>query len=509
MPQGLEQVLFDATLSTVLFSSLVMLAMLSCRQPARRILIARVALLASLAMIPLVALAPLPRFDLVDLFVESDLIPARLFRATVPLESPPTAPARSADVARADQLPPASVPGPGHWLRRGVAWLDLVCVGAGLAWLLLGFSGARWLIRRSHQPSSRTRRMFEELIASGPSAAPRAGLRVSPRVQHPVVVGLPVPTILIPAELDQPEGDREALRLSLLHEIAHVEQSDHWFGMAASLAQSVWFFLPQVWWLRSQLLIDQEFLADRSAAARYGSSFGYASSLLAMAARATSTLEGRGRDAEPNWPATGKIGIASPLVQRLLMLLHCPFPVEARTPRLWSWISRITLIASFFVTACLFVRWPDAGAFAQRSRPTSPSTSEPFRVTTLVVEPYVVTPGGRSIPYVIPLILRPDFRLSVEILANPGGLVPIRIAGYLLGDPSSPPAATAPPRPAGSAPAPSWHRVRIRRDRHGVAVEVDGRARPISSAADPPSDWLTVEPAAHEPVELRNLEVSW
>ena len=108
-------------------------------------------------------------------------------------------------------------------------------------------------------------------------------LRVSSRVQHPVVVGLFRPTILIPLAFDEPEGDPELLRLSLLHEMAHAEQWDPWFGTIAGLAQIVWFFLPQTWWLRSQLLIDQEFMADRFAAIRYGTSSGYAASLVSLA----------------------------------------------------------------------------------------------------------------------------------------------------------------------------------------------------------------------------------
>ncbi len=93
------------------------------------------------------------------------------------------------------------------------------------------------------------------------------------------------PTILIPEPLDLPSDDPEPLRLSFLHELAHIARSDHWFGTVASLAQTVWFLLPHTWWLRSQLLIDQEFLADCSAASRYGTSSGYASSLLSMASR--------------------------------------------------------------------------------------------------------------------------------------------------------------------------------------------------------------------------------
>ena len=48
-------ILFDAALSTALFLSVVVLCLLVCRQPSRRLLIVRLSLLASLAMLPLVA----------------------------------------------------------------------------------------------------------------------------------------------------------------------------------------------------------------------------------------------------------------------------------------------------------------------------------------------------------------------------------------------------------------------------------------------------------------------
>ena len=108
-------------------------------------------------------------------------------------------------------------------------------------------------------------------------------MRVSSAVQRPVLVGLLRTTILIPSSYEEPEASAEFLKLSLLHELAHAEQSDPWFGTIASLAQSVWFFLPHVWWLRSQLMIDQEFMADHAASLRYGTSKGYAASLLSLA----------------------------------------------------------------------------------------------------------------------------------------------------------------------------------------------------------------------------------
>ena len=188
-------------------------------------------------------------------------------------------------------------------------------------------------------------------------------------MQHPVVVGFFHPTILIPPALDEPGGDPELLRLSLLHEIAHADQWDPWFGTIASLAQTVWFFLPQIWWLRSQLLIDQEFLADRSAAFRYGTSSGYAASLLSLAQARPGPAVGRAsQQIVTSRTAAGNSEVRSPLSQRVLMLLYCPFRVETRAPRSWSWTLRITLVVATLVAACLCIRWPDASALEHRQK---------------------------------------------------------------------------------------------------------------------------------------------
>ncbi len=280
-------VLFDATLSTAVFTTFIMLMMLACRQPARRILVARVALISSLAILPLVALGRLPRLDLIDTLAESRFFPgspllASLTPEPVGDEEPPDDPGW----ATIRLLPRWVVDHEVvvmHWLPRGLTLLDLACVGLSAAWLVLGVGGVHWVIGRSRPATPATRGLFEQLVAGRTGAARRARLRVSGRLRHPVVAGLFRPTILIPDALDRAEVDPEPLRLGLLHEIAHAEHSDHWFGPIAGAAQAIWFFLPQVWWIRSRLMIDQEFLADRSAANRYGTSSQYASSLLSLA----------------------------------------------------------------------------------------------------------------------------------------------------------------------------------------------------------------------------------
>ena len=51
----------------------------------------------------------------------------------------------------------------------------------------------------------------------------------------------------------------------------------------AKLAQAIWFFLPPIWWIRDQMKLDQEFLADRGAVEQFGTSGRYASTLVDLA----------------------------------------------------------------------------------------------------------------------------------------------------------------------------------------------------------------------------------
>jgi len=502
-------VLFDAALSTAIFLSLVVLAILVCHQPSRRRLIARVAFLASLAMIPLVALAPLPRLDLVDTVVQSNLLPPFLVADPDPINTPVTyATAARPTKWRITNDLKDHVTRVGRWLPRSLALADLACVGTGFGWLLLGFWGVRWLIRHSREPSASTRELYDRLVAGQPKGRTCPALRVSPRVQRPVVFGMLKPTILIPPSYDEPDTDAELKRLSLLHEIAHAEESDPWFGTVASLAQTIWFFLPQIWWLRSQLLIDQEFLADRSAALHYGTSSRYAASLLSLAgSRPQSMVDARAPVAGAAWLAGGNDD-RSPLFQRMLMLLHCPFRVEARAPRSWSWTLRVTVIGASIVAACLCIRWPDARALENRHKAAASPVSHPFRVADFIAEPLVFLPGGRALPYIMPVALPSRFELSVEVLATSSELAKIHIAGHPLGQIHLS-AGRSDKTPSSADHAESWHQVRLERHRQELSLWVDGRKLPAILKPEATSDWLTFEPGPERPSHFRNLVVVW
>src|SRR5690242_1487274 len=65
--ESLGGIVRDASLAAFGLLSLSALAMLSCRQPVRRICLARAAIVGSLLLIPLVGFAPLPRLELLGI----------------------------------------------------------------------------------------------------------------------------------------------------------------------------------------------------------------------------------------------------------------------------------------------------------------------------------------------------------------------------------------------------------------------------------------------------------
>jgi beta-lactamase regulating signal transducer with metallopeptidase domain len=504
-------VLFDATLSTALFLSLVVVAMLVCRQPTRRLLIARVALFASLAMIPLVALVPLPRLDLLDTLVQTDILPNSLILELETGGNPKPgsiAPEQKSHPPFAHDLHDRILSA-GRWLPRSLTLIDLAFVAMGTAWLMLGFWGVQWLIRHSRSPSAATTEIFDRLFADGAKKPGCPALRVSPRVRHPVIAGFFHPTILIPTGLDESDDDRELLRLSLLHEIAHADQADPWFGTIASLAQTVWFFLPQIWWLRSQLLIDQEFLADRTAALRYGTSCDYASSLLSLA----EDQPGLPREAGPSNEVTKRVVLAesevgSPLSQRVLMLLYCPFRVETRVPRSWSWALRITLAAATVVAACMCIRWPDAAALEHRQSHGPGAKTPQFRVTDFTSEPLVFSKDGRVVSYVMPVALPSQYVLSVDVLSTPLDLAKVRIAGHPLGsaaDLQDQDLALVIP----AMMLESWHHVQLVREGDRISLSIDGQTIAVCSSPQATTEWLTFEPSPTRVTQFRDLVVEW
>ena len=316
----LEALVLDASLAATLLVGGIALAMVGCRQPSRRVGLARAAIVGSLAVFPLVTFSPLPRLDLFGTLQGAGL------------DAHPAWPDAESYRWLSGVAPSA----------RLLMMLYLAGVGVRLAWLILGWWGLGWLIRRSSPPSHATLELYRALPFDG--ARRRPALRVATRVRGPVLIGIVRQAILIPPPLDRPESSGP-LRLALLHELAHARESDIWFGVAGGLAGAFWFFLPPLWWVLGRMRLDHEFLADRRAASGFGTSGDYAASLLALSA------PGPGGPSPTRSTPVAAGGPGSALFQRLLMLVRCPFAVEPHPPTWWRWslpmcVAMATLAAS-------------------------------------------------------------------------------------------------------------------------------------------------------------------
>jgi beta-lactamase regulating signal transducer with metallopeptidase domain/type II secretory pathway component PulC len=212
----------------------------------------------------------------------------------------------------------------------GVLFLLLRC--------LLGCIGLRRLWQRSEPVPAHVRALLEEL-AAGLSRSPRLG--VSTRISLPVSFGLFRPTILIPWSFCRPNKN-EDLRQVLVHELTHLKRLDAWSCMLVAFGQLVWFHLPHFWWLRKQVRLCQEYVADAAAAA-LSSTEDYAEYLVSLSGYAAPRLPVGAR-------VMGMKGTTSDLFRRVAMLLNGSREVENRPPRWWS-----ALVGGAFVAVAVLV----------------------------------------------------------------------------------------------------------------------------------------------------------
>jgi len=111
-------------------------------------------------------------------------------------------------------------------------------------------------------------------------------------------------------------------------------------------------------------------------------------------------------------------------------------------------------------------------------------------------------------PHVLPISLPPQFELSVEVELPRAALSRMRIAGLQLDPPAMAPSDLPAPLPGLSA-RPDRHRVLIRRTRERIELSVDNASSTPDPSAEPPTEWLTIEPPPDQTAVLRNLDVRW
>jgi membrane-associated protease RseP (regulator of RpoE activity) len=249
-----------------------------------------------------------------------------------------------------------------------------------LRWLV-GLAALRRLLRRARPASGPAARIFA--VLAGVRRSPR--LLVSSDVRVPFSSGLWWPTVVLPADLAEGASE-EMLRWVISHELDHLRRRDACGALLFALGQVVYFYLPWFWWLRRQVRLCQEYLAD-AAAARHGKPVDYAEFLAGWAAA-------------PPLPAgvTGVSGACSDLFWRIKMLLKTPTPPESKCPRRWA----LATAASLLSLAVL------AAGFGASAAPVAPKKEEPKKEAPGKEEPKKAEPAPEfpELPHLEDLLKR-------------------------------------------------------------------------------------------------------
>jgi uncharacterized GH25 family protein len=380
--------LAHAAVGGSLFLAAGCLAAALCRQPVRRILVIELALAGALLVPWAAALPCLPHWsagwlDLAPpaadpepaatLAVFTESSPPQLAIAAGAREEAPT-PAPSVGKLPAadfhDEAPAAMPPAPAvRVVSLPAAVLIVYGLGAGLllAGGLLGLLRLGWLWRTAYPVPPEVDELFRDI--AGP-AGRGVRLLASDRIALPLMFAAWRPVVLLPGALCR-SGDRDALRYCLAHEWSHVERRDAWRWYLAGLAGLVFFYQPLFWWLRRQLRLCQDYLADARAAACAARAEDYAAYLVALA---------RGRRAVP----AAALGIGdrrSNLYRRVLMLLCTREPLQRRCLAAF-WAASLVGAAGLLV-ALATVRLDARAADAPKPAPKETARKEAEKGETL------------------------------------------------------------------------------------------------------------------------------
>ncbi len=396
---------YYALATVILVAAVVVMGRL--RQPARRLTVARSAVVGLAMLAVLAALPGWPRAcwrgrpgrtrpDRPTVAAASGqdsgiTTPAQLGTRLAPRDATPTGPSLLSGHAESIRAGGASTqPGAGPSVRIPTVewtsdWPDLAgraLVAGGalvLAWLGIGLWRTAVIRRQSRPAPQWSREVLAHIVGDG-GAAP--DLLVSDWLAQPVAVGLLSPAIILTERFVEDEP-RCRLEAALAHEWVHVRNRDLWWIAFSGLLMPVLFAHPIYWSLRRRTREDQELLADAAAADGRGD---YAEALLAWA---------RQTPDRPRLAAAGSLALwdrPSQLKRRILMLLDRDFRLEPTCPRRWGLGVRGAMALSVLALSVLTFRPAAVGAGPpgpQAARESGTKEDEAFEsgATVKVLDP--------------------------------------------------------------------------------------------------------------------------
>jgi hypothetical protein len=199
---------------------------------------------------------------------------------------------------------------------------------------------------------------------SGP-AGQAVVLLESDLVNSPFTYTWAQPVVVLPSARCALDSSRE-LRFSLAHEWSHIERRDALAWNLTALGGFVLFYQPLFWWLRRQLRLCQDYLADDRAAA-LASAEDYATYLVRLA---------RARPTVCALPALGVGDRRTNLFRRIAMLVGDHEPLAHRCRAIWSVAAALS--AAVVIVVASGLRLDAAPAAAEKSSTPAPAQDKPM-----------------------------------------------------------------------------------------------------------------------------------
>ena len=284
---------------------------------------------------------------------------------------------------------------PSYLLWIDAVWLMGVC---GLAFRNVG---GLWMIRRLRTKSAKStapaevQERFARIVAAL-GLKREVLLRMSDAIAGPITVGALKTVVLLPVSALSGLGPEE-LEVVLAHELAHVRRADFIWNLLQTVAETLFFFHPAVWWISGRVRHERELCCDDLALEVCPNPVVYASALfhleeqrsrqlhLAMALdghQGRQTLRMRiarilGEQAAFAMPGERRFSMAAVVAGALVLLLSAPQVIASLRPHVAPAVATVAKAVAEVTKAPVTAAAPKAvaqrcGAECEREAGTGP-----------------------------------------------------------------------------------------------------------------------------------------
>jgi len=170
-----------------------------------------------------------------------------------------------------------------HWTTL-LSWLDGMWVLGVIGLSMRSLGGWLWLQRLRRVTTERAPEAIQasfERVCTTLGIARLPELRISELIPGPMTIGFLQTLVLLPASTLLALSP-EQLEAIFAHKLAHVRRADYFWNLVQTLAETLFFFHPAVWWLGKRLREQRKLCCDDIAIATCPDPLVYATALFRL-----------------------------------------------------------------------------------------------------------------------------------------------------------------------------------------------------------------------------------